>query len=169
MTALVAGYFRLLKFLLAALLASMIALVFANVVLRYVFDSGIAVSEELARWFFVWMVFLGAIVGLKEHSHLGVDTLLRMLGPTGRRLAFITSHGLMIFCSVLLVKGSWVQTLINWNVSAPATGWSMGLFYGIGLIFGVSAILILTYELVCAVLGRMGHGELIAVRESEDH
>ena len=85
MAGLVDGYFRLLRWAVAALLAGMVVLVFANVVLRYAFGSGITVSEELARWFFVWMVFLGAIVGLREHAHLGVDTLLRVLGPTGRR------------------------------------------------------------------------------------
>ncbi len=168
MAGLVEGYFRLLKVLVALLLAAMVALVFGNVVLRYAFGSGITVSEELARWFFVWLVFLGAIVGLKEHSHLGVDTLLLALGRNGRRVCFVLSHSLMILCSVLLVKGSLVQTMINWSVKAPASGLSVGLFYGIGLIFGVSAIAILTYELVQVLLGKVSDDGLITIRESEE-
>ena len=46
----------------------MVVLVFGNVVLRYVFNSGIAVSEELSRWLMVWLTFLGAIVALREHA-----------------------------------------------------------------------------------------------------
>ncbi|MFM9975197.1 MAG: TRAP transporter small permease [Beijerinckiaceae bacterium] len=168
MTGIVSAYFRLLKGLVGLLLAAMVVLVFTNVVLRYLFGSGITVSEELARWFFVWLVFLGAIVGLKEHAHLGMDTLLLMLGPKARRLCYVVSHSLMILCSALLVKGSYVQTMINWKVSAPATGWSVGWFYGIGLIFGLSAIAILTYELVQALLGRTSYEDLIAIRESEE-
>jgi TRAP-type transport system small permease protein len=168
LASIVSGYFKLLKSLVGLLLAAMVVLVFTNVVLRYAFGSGITVSEELARWFFVWLVFLGAIVGLKEHAHLGMDTVLLLLGPRGRRVCYILSHSLMIVCSVLLVKGSYVQTMINWKVSAPATGWSVGLFYGVGLVFGLSAIVILTYELVQAVLGRTSHEDLIAVRESEE-
>lgn len=168
MARLVAGYFRLLKALVGLLLAGMVVLVFSNVVLRYAFGSGITVSEEIARWFFVWLVFLGAIVGLREHAHLGVDTMLLMLGPKGRRMCYVAGHALMILCSALLVKGSFVQTLINWKVKAPATGWSVGLFYGVGLIFGVSAIAILTYELVQALLGRVSYEDLIAIRESEE-
>ncbi|MGL5362834.1 MAG: TRAP transporter small permease [Bosea sp. (in: a-proteobacteria)] len=168
MDGIVKAYFALLKALVGLLLAAMVVLVFTNVVLRYLFGSGITVSEELARWFFVWLVFLGAIVGLKEHTHLGADTLLRMLGPAGRRVCYLVSHSLMIVCCVLLVKGSYVQTLINWKVTAPATGWSVGWFYGIGLLFGISAILILTYELVQAALGRTTYEDLIAVRESEE-
>jgi TRAP-type transport system small permease protein len=162
MAGLVDGYFALL-------LAAMVVLVFGNVVLRYAFGSGITVSEELARWFFVWLVFLGAIVGLKEHSHLGVDTLLLALGPKARRFCYVLSHLLMIFCTMLLLKGSWSQTMINWGVAAPATGLSVGWFYGAGLVFALSALVILTYECVQAVLGRVSHDDLIAIRESEEH
>lgn len=169
MTMLIDGYFRLLKALVGLLLAGMVVLVFGNVVLRYAFGSGITVSEEVARWFFVWLVFLGAIVGLKEHAHLGVDTLLLALGPTGRRICYVLSHTLMIGCSILLVKGSYVQTMINWNVSAPATGWSVGWFYGTGVVFGISALGILTYELALVLMGRVSHDDLIAVRDSEEH
>lgn len=51
-------YCRVLKFAIAICLAAMVALVFGNVVLRYVFNSGIAVSEELSRWLLVWLTFL---------------------------------------------------------------------------------------------------------------
>lgn len=169
MARLAEGYFQLLRWLIGLLLALMVFLVFGNVVLRYIFNSGIAVSDELARWFFVWLVFLGAVVGLREHAHLGVDVLPRMLGPLGRRACFALSHGLMIFASLLLIQGSWIQTKINWGVTAPATGLSVGLFYGIGVVFGVSAAAILGYELVMALLGRIGHDDLIAIRETEEH
>ena len=69
----------------------MVVLVFGNVVLRYGFNSGITVSEELSRWLFVWLTFLGAIVALREHGHLGTDMLVvapaacRQEGLPGRR------------------------------------------------------------------------------------
>ncbi len=169
MTGIVDGYFRLLKALVALLLAGMVVLIFGNVVMRYVFNSGIAMSDELARWFFVWLVFLGAIVGLREHAHLGIDTVLRMLGPAGRRICFVVSHALMIFASLLLIQGSWIQTKINWSVSAPATGLSVGWFYGVGIVFGVSATAILAHELFRVLTGRATDDELIGIRESEDH
>lgn len=57
-------YCRVLKVAIALCLLAMVALVFSNVVLRYVFNSGIATSEELSRWLLVWLTFLGAIVAL---------------------------------------------------------------------------------------------------------
>ena len=75
-------YCQILKCVIAICLAVMVVLVFGNVVLRYVFNSGITMSEELSRWLMVWLTFLGAIVALREHAHLGVDTLVRALPAT---------------------------------------------------------------------------------------
>ena len=161
-------YYAMLKALIALLLAGMVVLVFGNVVLRYAFNSGIPVSEELARWFFVWMVFLGAIVALHEHAHLGIDSLVKQLPAAGRKLCFMLGHGLMIFVSVLFAKGSFEQTLINLHVSATASGLSVGLYYGIGLVFSLSAIGILGSELWQVMSGRASVDEMIVLPESEE-
>ena len=63
---------------------------------------------------------------------------------------------------------SLTQTLINWNVSAPASGLSVGLFYGVGLVFAVSAGLILLADLYRAVTGKLSEAELVMVKESEE-
>ncbi|MFY8087444.1 MAG: TRAP transporter small permease, partial [Rubrivivax sp.] len=67
---------RGLETLLVLLMGGMVVLVFGNVVLRYAFNSGITLSEELSRWFFIWMTFMGAVLGLKDHAHLGTDVLV---------------------------------------------------------------------------------------------
>lgn len=162
-------YFQILRFLIAMLLAGMVVLVFGNVVMRYAANSGIPVSEELARWFFVWLVFLGSIVALREHAHLGIDTLVRRMPQLGRRACFALSHGLMILVSAMFLIGSWKQFLINLNTTATVSGLSMGLYYGTGLVFGISAIVILGWELFMGLTGRADINRLITVAESEEH
>jgi TRAP-type transport system small permease protein len=164
----VEAYFWTIKIVMAVLLAAMVVLVFGNVVLRYLFNSGIAISEEVSRWLFVWMVFLGAIVGLREHAHLGVDSLVKMLPPLGRKICFVASHGLMLYAAALLTEGAWKQTVLNWDTTAPASGLSVGLFYASGLVFGVAAIPILLHDLVRLVTGQLADADLIAISESED-
>src|SRR6266513_3210091 len=97
-------YCEVLKAAIAMCLAAMVVLVFSNVVLRYVFNSGIAISEELSRWLLVWLTFLGAIVALRQHAHLGVDTLVRALPAAGKRVCFIASYCLMLFADWLLLS-----------------------------------------------------------------
>lgn len=161
-------YCRAIKFTIALCLAVMVVLVFGNVVLRYVFNSGITVSEELSRWLMVWLTFLGAIVALREQSHLGVDTLVRALPPLGKRICFVLSYTLMLYADWLLLSGSWKQVLITAGDRAPATNLSVGLFYGAGVVFGVSAGVILIYDLVRVLTGRLSEDDLVAVRESEE-
>ena len=71
-----ARLFKAVEALLAALLLAMVLMVFGNVVLRYVFNSGIVVSEELARFCFVWLTFIGAIVAVRDNAHLGMDNVV---------------------------------------------------------------------------------------------
>src|SRR3954453_17169231 len=104
-------YCAFLKAVIALCLAVMVVLVFGNVVLRYGFNSGITVSEELSRWMLVWLTFLGAVVALREHAHIGIDTLVRRLPRLGKRLCFVASYGLMVYADALLLVGSWKQTL----------------------------------------------------------
>ena len=143
LSALVEHCFRLIRLLMVICLAAMVILVFGNVVLRYGFNSGIAISEELSRWFFVYLIFLGSILALREQAHLGVDTLVRRLPLAGRKLCFLASRILMLFATWLVLRGSWVQMLINVNTEAPASGLSMAWFYGIGVVFGVASMPIL--------------------------
>lgn len=168
MIRLVDAYFRFLKFLTVVFLATMVALVFGNVVLRYGFNSGIAVSEELSRWLFVWLVFLGAAVAVKEHVHLGMDSLVARLPPLGKKICFVASHVLMLYCVYLFFVGTWAQTVLNVDVAAPATGLSSGFFYGIGLVFCVTSFAVLVFNLYQMLRGRLTEEELIQVKESED-
>jgi TRAP-type transport system small permease protein len=170
MARLIGLYCRALRAAIAACLAVMVVLVFGNVVLRYVFNSGIATSEELSRWLLVWLTFLGAIVALREHAHLGVDMLIRALPPRGRLACFIASYLLMLYADGLLTLGSWRQAVITFGDSAPASGLSVGLFfYSSGLVFGVSAAVILLTDVVRVLSGSASGDDLIAVRESDEH
>lgn len=168
MNALLDRFCRLLDALMVLLLAAMVVLVFGNVVLRYAFDSGITVSEEMSRWLFVWMTFLGAIVAIKERAHLGTDMLVARLPVAGKKACLIIGHLLMIYVCWLLFQGSLAQARINWDVEAPVTGASMAIFYGSGVFFAIFAALLLLRETWRALSGRISDDELVMVQESED-
>ena len=169
MQRLIGGYCRLLEYVIAGLLALMVVLVFGNVVLRYAFNSGITISEELSRWLFVWLTFVGAILALRNHAHLGMDSVVSRLPAWGKKACYLLSNVLMLYCVVLFFQGSWEQTKINIDNMAPATGLSTGWFYySVGLFFCVSAAALLLRNLYQAVTGRLREDELIQIRESED-
>ncbi len=164
----VEAYFRLLKIAMVLCLAGMVVLVFGNVVLRYGFNSGITISEEVSRLFFLYLTFLGAIIAMREHLHLGVDSLVKRLPVAGKKFCLVASQLLMLFATWLFLQGSWTQSMINLSVKTPVTGISTAFIYGVGIVFSVSAGLILLYDLYRTVTGRISDEELVMVKESEE-
>ena len=161
-------YTRLLGGLMAVFLAVMVVLVFGNVVLRYGFNSGITVSEELSRWLFVWVTFLGAIVAMKEGAHLGSDTLVSRLSVRGQKVCLVLGHLLMLWVCWLLFKGSWELVKINLDATSAVMEVSMAWFFAGGMVCAVSGALILVDHLYRLVTGQLADSELIGVRESEE-
>ena len=161
-------YTRLLDMLAGLCLALMVVLVFGNVVARYALNSGITISEELSRWLFVWLTFMGSIVALREHGHLGTDMLVSRLPPAGKRACLALAQVAMIFVSWLLLSGSWAQMLINWETEAPVTGASVAIFYASGVLMGASGIAILLRDLLRTLFTPLSEQNLVMVQESEE-
>jgi TRAP-type transport system small permease protein len=159
---------RGIEALIAFMLAVMVVLVFGNVVLRYGFNSGITVSEEVSRWLFIWMTFLGAVVALKEHGHLGVDMVVQRLPKAGKKACLAIGHLVMLYVVWLLFQGSVAQARINWDVTAPTTGASMAIVYASGIVFAVLAAFILALDLFRLLTGRLSDEDLVMVQESEE-
>jgi TRAP-type C4-dicarboxylate transport system permease small subunit len=78
----------------------------AGVFSRYVLFRTFTWYDEIARACFVWMVFLGAAVGVKRGSHFGLHVLVDMLPPRLRRTAMIFTLAMIVaFSGVLVVQG----------------------------------------------------------------
>lgn len=126
------GFWRGLEILMVGILGVMVILVFSNVVARYLFDAAITWAEEVSRFLFVWMTFVGATLGLRRGLHIGMDMVVASLRG-GMRLAaeLLTGLIILLFLGVWLVGGI---TLVEANLDymSPATGFSMGLVYLIG-------------------------------------
>jgi TRAP-type C4-dicarboxylate transport system permease small subunit len=145
---------RLAEELLALALAAMILMVFGNVVLRYAFDSGITVSEELSRFLFVWLTFLGAVIVMGRGGHLGFDMVARALPRAGRQACRILSDLLMLLCCGVFLRGAWAQTLLNLDNLAPVSGLPLGWAYAAAVVAGLGLGLVILADLVAALRGR---------------
>ena len=159
---------RAMAAVMVLFLAAMVVMVFGNVVLRYGFNSGITVSEELSRWLFVWLTFLGAVVAVRKHGHLGTDALVSRLPLAGKKACFVAAHVLMLAMCALMARGAWQQAVINYGTTSAVMEASMAWFYASGLLFAVLAALILLHELYKLLAGRIDESQLVGVVESDD-
>ncbi len=138
----------------------MVIMVFGNVVLRYAFDSGIALSEELSRFLFVWLTFIGAVVVARENAHMGVETLVVRFGPAGRRRCLILSDSLVLVCCAVFFWGTWRQAPLNASNIAPITGISMLWIYGVGFFTSLGIGILTLLRLLKALGNRLSEREL---------
>lgn len=128
---------RSIDAVMALLLAAMIALVFANVVMRYGFSSGIRQSVELSRLWFVWVIMLGAAVTLRRGEHLALTEFSEAMFPRALPVVRRVCWAIVLLAVGMLFLGAWRQTLANWNNISQLTGLPSGLLYLSGVVSGV--------------------------------
>jgi TRAP-type C4-dicarboxylate transport system permease small subunit len=162
------SFCRAVTAVMAVALMVMVALVFGNVVLRYGFNSSITVSEEISRWLFVWIAFMGAVVALREHTHLGTDALVSRLPSRGKKICFALAQLTMLYVCYLVFRGSVEQTRINMDVLAPSTQLPMAVVHAAGVAFSSTAAVMLLLDLWLLVSGRVRDEDLVVIQDSED-
>jgi C4-dicarboxylate transporter DctQ subunit len=102
---------RLEETLTAALLAVMTLLTFSQVVLRYVFNSGIVWGLEATVYLFTWLVLIGISMGIRNDSHIAVELITEKLPAAAQKLAVWAAVALSLLYAGLMFAGSW--TLIG--------------------------------------------------------
>lgn len=159
---------RMIENALIVALVVMIGLVFGNVVMRYGFDSGIIQSEEVSRILFVWLTFGGAFLVARQHGHLGMTTVVLMLGENGRKWCRIVAEVLSLVCIALVIKGSWHQIVINIDNYAPITGIPLASTYMAAFVGGIGIAWLNVQALYRIATGQMSPDEYVVGAESED-
>ncbi len=164
---LVDGFYKLLEAILVLCMVVMFALVFVNVVMRFGFNSGLDISEELPRFMFVWMTFFGAVIAMRERTHIGVAIVIMFLPSLGRKICWGICQILILICSIYMLYSTWLQhDIIYYNLS-PVMQISMLFVYGVSYIAAPAIGLNAIVNLLRLFLGQVAEHELIL--QSDDH
>ncbi|OZI66338.1 TRAP transporter small permease [Bordetella genomosp. 11] len=144
--------FAIQRWLMVACLVVMVVLLFGNVALRYLFNSGINVSDELSRLAFVWLIFIGSVLAVRDHTHMGVTMLVERFGRGARRVTHLFCQALILAVLCMLIKGSWDQTVIGMATRLPVTNLPAGVF-NIACLYAAIAMALLTLADIVLTLG----------------
>jgi len=126
---------------LALATALLAVLLFANVLLRYVFRSPFAWMEEGVVAVFVWLVFVGVSAAFRSHQHLRIDVFVRFLAPGAAAVVGAIAVGLTFgMLLLLLVIGYDYAVFVSGN-RTPVLGISAAWLY-VGLPLGAAASLV---------------------------
>ena len=160
-------FFKALEAVVVACLLAMVVMVFGNVVMRYAFNSGILISEELSRYFFVWLTYAGAMVAMRERGHLGVDTFVKLLPLAGKKLCVLLRELMMLGCNVLFLWGTLQMHEVQRTNVSPVAGLSMIWVFGVGYVVAVVMGAFNLRMLWRLATGRLSEDEMSEVVEAE--
>ncbi len=133
-------YDLLLKAVLVAIIVSFIAIVFAQVVSRYVFNNSLTWSEELARILFTQMVFLAAPLVVLEKKGISVDIIVQFIPKAAKRKLYLVINFLSLVFFIFMGISGYRFAMMNFNQRTTALHLNMGMLY---MVIPVSAVMMI--------------------------
>ncbi len=145
-------FHRAEEWLLALILAAMTILTFIQVILRYIFNTGLFWALEATLYMFGWLVLLGISYGVRTHAHIGVDLLAKSLPPRPRRILGLIITALALLYTGLMFYGSYnyIYRMMRLGVEAediPIARWILGLCLPIGFALLAIRLLVVGWQL----------------------
>jgi TRAP-type transport system small permease protein len=136
------------------LVVAMVAVVSAQVFFRYVVGASLSWAEEIARFFMIWMAFLGSALAVRYGGHIAIDAAVTPLPATARHVLRLLVYALLVVLLVVLAQEAWALNQRVWRQRSPALRISVGWVYLAAPVgFGLMA-LNFTHLLIEALLGR---------------
>ena len=133
-------YDTALKTVLIVIIVSFIAIVFMQVISRYVFNNSLTWSEELARVLFTQMVFLAAPLVVLEKKGISVDIIVQFIPKSAKRKLYVVINCLSLVFFVFMGISGYNFAIMNFNQRTTALHLNMGMLY---MVIPVSAVMMI--------------------------
>ena len=123
----------------------LVAVVFYQVVARYVFNDPPSWTEELARYCQVWIILLTSSICIRKGSHLSVDYFGHRIGAAAKRKLNIVMSALIVLYILVVIIFGWRMMVVGQYQLSPALQVKMSFVY---VIFPLSGFLMLLEALI---------------------
>ena len=153
-------FISLLEVIMVLMMTGMLILVGLNVFLRIGVNSGVDFAEEVPRFMFIWLTFCGAVVAMKENTHIRVNMFVQMAGRTSQKILYTITQLLVLVCGVYITYGTVLLHDIVYRNASPVLQISTLWVYGVTYVAGPALGIIAFANLIRLVLGRVGGEEL---------
>lgn len=134
------------KFVACASVSVMAILVFVNVIARFIFNSPLAVADEMSCYLFILMSFMGTAIAARRKAHLGLTIVTDKLSPSAARKVQVLMYLIAaVFCLLIVIFG--IEMVMSQYALGQETAtmqwpeWIYGLFVPVGAAFALLAFL----------------------------
>jgi TRAP-type C4-dicarboxylate transport system permease small subunit len=154
------AYYRLLTVALTVLMGLLVVPVSLQVLSRY---TGLIPrwiwTEEVARFCFMWIIMIGAMIAVRDATHFDVDVLPKPKTARGAAWSRLVVHGLMLIVAIVFVRYGWDYAVFGWQQESELTGINMLWIHAAYPLAGVTWVAFLTEKMAATVAilrGRAG-------------
>ncbi len=164
------AYFRVLQIALTALLGLMIVPVTLQIVSRY---TGLIPryiwTEEAARFCFIWIIMLGAMVAVREGTHFEVDVLPTPRSPRAEAVMRLVVHLFMLVFALVFVGYGYQYAAFGYQQTSELTGINMVAIHGAYLMAGLTWVAFLGERILAALAVLAGNEAALAALRGDPH
>jgi len=157
-TTLRSAHLSLAELIVLITYSSIVVLTTMQVLSRYVLEHSIPWTEELARYCFMWLIYVGMVIGLHRGTHASVDVLASMIKGVPRKIVLVCIHLISIALFAVLLYQGWLLFLMVQGQATPALRISMMLPY-FSLPFGSMLMIIEECWIIKEILAGVRGGE----------
>lgn len=143
-----AALYKLLYWICSLLMFSMAFLIFVQVVARYVFQDSLTWSEEIGRYIFVWMSFLGMAVAIKAKAHVALDILLKNVNYKMKKIITCINAILVSCFAIGIIYSGCLLVDLGGRQRSAALELPMDMIY---MIIPISGVLMLYFTISATI------------------
>lgn len=127
--------------LLVSMFAGMVLVIFFQVIMRYIFNNSLPWSEELGKFFFVWISWIGISIGAKRGEHIKITMLVDKLSFKKAHICNILSEIIVIIiCAITVFYGI---ELVRTQAKVPYAGIKISMAWGyLAVVLGCTLMII---------------------------
>jgi len=144
---------KLEEILLVSMFALMVLIIFIQVIMRYVFNNSLSWSEELGKFLFVWLSWIGISIGERRNEHIKITMLVDKLPPFAKKIcdilaelivivicAVTTYYGITLVISQAAVHYAGIKISMAWGYLAVVIGCSLMILRSIISIINIATL-----------------------------
>jgi C4-dicarboxylate transporter DctQ subunit len=110
------------RWLLLVFYTLLVATMAIEVIRREVFSYSSIWGEEIVRYSFIYLAWIGAATAVKERAHIRIDVLYHYVGPRARAFLYILGDVVMFFVAILALYWSFETVSVSWKFGSVTDG-----------------------------------------------
>ena len=134
--------YKICYWLCSILLFAMTFLIFGQVISRYLFKNSLTWSEELGRYFYIWISIIGIAVAIPMGAHVSLDLITAKLGLKSKRIVTLIGDLLLSIFALIFTYSGFVLTLTSFDQISSGIDIPMSYVY---IVFPISGMIMLFF------------------------